>query len=111
MEEKPFNIDYQSNVDDEQISQNLNYNGDNPELSEEQTKAFNEAVTGKPQLTPIELHELMRKVKTKTLVRKHKKIGRNEECPCGSGKKYKNCCLNEGTFEGYEVDPKQKKAA
>jgi len=21
------------------------------------------------------------------------KIGRNEPCPCGSGKKYKNCCL------------------
>lgn len=23
-----------------------------------------------------------------------KKIGRNETCPCGSGKKYKKCCLN-----------------
>jgi uncharacterized protein YecA (UPF0149 family) len=22
----------------------------------------------------------------------HKKIGRNEPCPCGSGKKYKKCC-------------------
>ena len=22
------------------------------------------------------------------------KIGRNEQCPCGSGKKYKKCCLN-----------------
>jgi hypothetical protein len=22
-----------------------------------------------------------------------KKVGRNELCPCGSGKKYKNCCL------------------
>jgi uncharacterized protein YecA (UPF0149 family) len=22
-----------------------------------------------------------------------KKIGRNEPCPCGSGKKYKKCCL------------------
>ena len=25
-------------------------------------------------------------------VRKEKKIGRNEPCPCGSGKKYKKCC-------------------
>ena len=25
--------------------------------------------------------------------RKLKKIGRNEPCPCGSGKKYKKCCL------------------
>jgi len=21
-----------------------------------------------------------------------KKIGRNEKCPCGSGRKFKNCC-------------------
>ncbi len=21
-------------------------------------------------------------------------VGRNDQCPCGSGKKYKNCCLN-----------------
>ena len=23
------------------------------------------------------------------------KVGRNEQCPCGSGKKFKKCCLNE----------------
>ncbi|MBD3810221.1 MAG: SEC-C domain-containing protein, partial [Sulfuricurvum sp.] len=23
------------------------------------------------------------------------KIGRNDLCPCGSGKKYKKCCLNK----------------
>ena len=28
-------------------------------------------------------------------VRKVVKIGRNEPCPCGSGKKYKNCCLGK----------------
>ena len=22
-------------------------------------------------------------------------VGRNEKCPCGSGKKYKNCCLQK----------------
>ncbi|BCO09158.1 hypothetical protein GF1_15340 [Desulfolithobacter dissulfuricans] len=26
---------------------------------------------------------------------KSKKVGRNESCPCGSGKKYKKCCLNK----------------
>ena len=26
-------------------------------------------------------------------VRKVQKVGRNDPCPCGSGKKYKNCCL------------------
>ncbi len=29
--------------------------------------------------------------KSKTVV-KPKKVGRNEPCPCGSGKKYKQCC-------------------
>jgi len=24
------------------------------------------------------------------------KVGRNDPCPCGSGKKYKNCCLRKG---------------
>jgi|GEM_PF-6803220 len=27
-------------------------------------------------------------------VRAHKKVGRNDPCPCGSRKKYKRCCLN-----------------
>ena len=26
---------------------------------------------------------------------KEKKIGRNERCPCGSGKKYKKCCIDK----------------
>lgn len=30
--------------------------------------------------------------KAGTFVRGQKKIGRNDPCPCGSGKKYKNCC-------------------
>ena len=25
----------------------------------------------------------------------HNKIGRNDYCPCGSGKKYKYCCLRD----------------
>ena len=31
-------------------------------------------------------------LKTTTVVREGRKIGRNEPCPCGSGKKYKACC-------------------
>ena len=26
---------------------------------------------------------------------RHQKAGRNDPCPCGSGKKYKNCCLRK----------------
>ena len=28
-------------------------------------------------------------------VKPSEKIGRNDPCPCGSGKKYKNCCMNK----------------
>ena len=31
-------------------------------------------------------------VKPMTVVREGEKIGRNDPCPCGSGKKYKKCC-------------------
>ena len=31
-------------------------------------------------------------LKTETVVREGAKIGRNDPCPCGSGKKYKKCC-------------------
>ncbi|MBQ2750798.1 MAG: SEC-C domain-containing protein, partial [Clostridia bacterium] len=32
------------------------------------------------------------KSQPKTPVRKAKKVGPNDPCPCGSGKKYKKCC-------------------
>jgi SEC-C motif-containing protein len=32
------------------------------------------------------------KMASSTFVRPSPKIGRNESCPCGSGKKYKHCC-------------------
>ncbi len=38
--------------------------------------------------------ELYKEQKASGTVVKDKKIGRNEPCPCGSGKKYKHCCLN-----------------
>lgn len=31
-----------------------------------------------------------------TFRRAEKKVGRNDPCPCGSGKKYKNCCGRKG---------------
>lgn len=31
-------------------------------------------------------------------VREGRKIGRNEPCPCGSGKKYKKCCLEKEAY-------------
>lgn len=32
---------------------------------------------------------------TSTVRKKEKTIGRNDRCPCGSGKKFKTCCLHK----------------
>jgi preprotein translocase subunit SecA len=52
--------------------------------------------------TPNEIFEKFEKPKLKPLPAerflvsgKSKKIGRNDPCPCGSGKKYKKCCLGK----------------
>jgi uncharacterized protein YchJ len=45
----------------------------------------------------IELDSLRRDALIKNKIRKYaiaSKIGRNDPCPCNSGKKYKNCCGN-----------------
>ena len=48
---------------------------------------------------------LYREQKASGTVRKPKKIGRNDPCPCGSGKKYKKCCgkkrINEILFSDH----------
>ncbi len=37
--------------------------------------------------------------KAGTYVREGRKIGRNEPCPCGSGKKFKQCCMGKGIYD------------
>ena len=32
-------------------------------------------------------------------VRKFDKVGRNDPCPCGSGKKFKNCCMSKKNWD------------
>lgn len=36
--------------------------------------------------------EITKEYRSSKIIVKDKKIGRNEPCPCGSGKKYKKCC-------------------
>lgn len=42
--------------------------------------------------TEEERKKLYKEQKESGTIRKEKKIGRNDPCPCGSGKKYKKCC-------------------
>ena len=32
-------------------------------------------------------------------VRSGEKVGRNDPCPCGSGKKFKKCCMGKGLYD------------
>ncbi len=47
------------------------------------------------------LYSLMQKKQRQAVLKKQKKnwksdkIGRNDSCPCGSGKKYKKCCIDK----------------
>ena len=59
-----------------------------------QQPQYTVVMTGK-ELTPEERAEQAKKKKPQvqqTIVNTEKQIGRNDPCPCGSGKKYKNCC-------------------
>lgn len=67
------------------------------EEANEKLKDFEDSVITGDQLA--QLRALYNR-KPKQLVRKHAKVGRNDPCPCGSGKKFKNCCMNSGEFDG-----------
>ncbi len=73
---------------------NLNY--DKELLYKNMVKAKADWLYHLPQwekLIPAERQkELYKEQKLSTTVVKGKKIGRNDPCPCGSGKKYKKCC-------------------
>jgi preprotein translocase subunit SecA len=51
---------------------------------------------GEPGLPLNRLPEIQAAVLGKGSGRLSPKVGRNEPCPCGSGKKYKKCCLRTG---------------
>ena len=60
-------------------------------------KADADYLYGLPQWEEIlgeeKMVELAKKYKqSKTVRRETPKVGRNDPCPCGSGKKYKHCC-------------------
>jgi preprotein translocase subunit SecA len=43
-------------------------------------------------LTEERKKEITKEYRASKVIVKEKKIGRNDPCPCGSGKKYKKCC-------------------
>jgi uncharacterized protein YecA (UPF0149 family) len=60
----------------------------------EQNAPSIESIVGTSDYTKFALR------KQKQLLKEYK-VGRNDSCPCGSGKKYKHCCLKSGVYENY----------
>ncbi|MBO7679887.1 MAG: SEC-C domain-containing protein, partial [Thermoguttaceae bacterium] len=62
-----------------------------------ETEAHHETLSGNSVVDGIRQQqdaavEMSKTHKVETIRNKTARIGRNEPCPCGSGKKYKNCC-------------------
>ena len=71
-------------------------------VAESKENSEAEAATAQGAITGDTLEAMARAGyfrKTRPIVRDNKKIGRNDPCPCGSGKKFKNCCMNTGKYD------------
>ncbi|MEG1583640.1 MAG: preprotein translocase subunit SecA [Anaerovorax sp.] len=75
-----FNVTIQTNTERKQI------------LGSGQEKKDDFDDDGKGESVPSAVNVPEREKKQVPIVREGEKIGRNDPCPCGSGKKYKNCC-------------------
>ncbi len=88
--EEPFEME--SLTEDSEVCININFE----KLFKLMIEYKAEHLSTLPQWDGIFDEETRRKLaleqkKSKTIV-KGEKIGRNDPCPCGSGKKYKKCC-------------------
>ena len=60
--------------------------------------------------TPTEIQQYMQKKNEKVIafpVTSLEKIGRNDPCPCGSGKKYKKCCGRHDLQKSAQLEPEE----
>ena len=46
-----------------------------------------------PAEQQVSTNQSGQEVKVETIRNRGERVGRNDPCPCGSGKKYKNCCM------------------
>ena len=57
----------------------------------EKTDLSNVRTSREEQMAKAAAQGVSRRTKPETFKREERKVGRNEPCPCGSGKKYKQC--------------------
>ena len=89
-----------NDLDDIHEDSRVNLTYDNELLYKNMVEAHADWLYNLPQwslyLSEERRKELFKEQRSSKTVVKAKKIGRNDPCPCGSGKKYKKCCgINE----------------
>lgn len=60
--------------------------------SKQRMTTIKDSVTNMGIQSGTQTDEVSKRGKPQPVVRQEVKVGRNDPCPCGSGKKYKNCC-------------------
>lgn len=65
-------------------------------FSDEEMEKFRAAMLSKGEWETHRRHlvEMATPPTDRQMARQPPKVGRNEPCPCGSGKKFKKCCLH-----------------
>lgn len=79
-ENKTVDIDHVGDLEDVEIEMGLKSKRERPKELTQMRKVFNSIFAEETSIT---------------YTRQEPKIGRNDPCPCGSGKKYKKCCADK----------------
>jgi preprotein translocase subunit SecA len=64
-------------------------------VTEETIEKFEE----KEQRKEAQIQKSTTNINRETVKRQVPKVGRNDPCPCGSGQKFKKCCMNKGIYD------------
>lgn len=70
----------------------LNIRHDSVQNFDQRQMAAASIRTDKPQTGPNRAQRRAKRAKPEPIRKEEPKVGRNDPCPCGSGKKYKHCC-------------------
>ncbi len=86
-------VDLESLEEDSELVINIDFKALYKKMVEYKADHLYSLPQWKDIFTEAELEEYYKEQKrSRTVVNKEEKIGRNDPCPCGSGKKYKKCC-------------------
>ncbi|HHH37633.1 MAG TPA: hypothetical protein ENK77_03340 [Epsilonproteobacteria bacterium] len=88
-ERKAVDIDHIGDLEDVEIGMGLRTERETERELTEMQKIWHRAIENVGSIMKSDEPRL------KPFVNTEEKVGRNDPCPCGSGKKYKKCCMNK----------------